>query len=604
MLNWLRRPSVPAPSAKVDAAASGSRSTSAAAPRQSTQTSGQKVLRQAWRRSRPGLLVIFVLTAFIALLKLTLPLYIFQLLDRVIASRSLDTLYLLTGIAAFALTVGSIAELTRRWMLAHWSNWIEHNLGKELFLSSVGTERTRGPGRTLDDLNECSQFVSGSGATAWLDAIWAPAFVFIVYLIHPTLGYIVMACIALILILGIAHEIITRPMRAAARRAKQRGDRWIATAEQNQETIAGLNVLDELADRWHRSLTRRGRENRISRMTGSAISEAMRYIENGQRVTCYGVGVWLAIGDSLTVGGIIAAAVLGRLGTAGIRRAMVGWRQLAVVLRAYQRIKRRLQEARPEQHAIRDPNAAQTLHIDQVTHTYNAWSRPVFRKVDLTVEPGEIMCILGPSGSGKSTLARLIAGTAEPTMGSIRLAGLDIARFTRFERQSLLGYLQQDTKLLTGTIAENITSMRRADEATIVEAAKMAGIHDVILQLPDGYETEIKGQSSFLAGGEIRRLGIARAVFGRPHLIVLDEPEANLDEELVTSLTRVLAICKSWGSIVVVTSQQERFAALADKIVILGKAAKPRIYGSYAAYSQATSDNGHHEDVSTKETSP
>ncbi|MFZ4808533.1 MAG: type I secretion system permease/ATPase [Hyphomicrobiaceae bacterium] len=604
MLNWLRRQQASAKTASVDAAGAHVRSANSSLERKVTQTGGQRVLREAWRRSRPGLLVVFILTAFIALLKLTLPLYIFQLLDRVIASRSLDTVYLLTGIAVFGLTAGSIAELTRRWMLAHWSNWIEHNLGKDLFLSSVAHDRSRGPGRTLDDLNECSQFVAGSGATAWLDAMWAPAFVFIVYLIHPTLGYIVIGSIVLILVLGVAHEVITRPMRAAARRAKQRGDRWIATAEQNQETIAGLNVLDELADRWHRNLTRRGRENRNSRMTGSAISEAMRYIENGQRVACYGVGVWLAIGDSLTVGGIIAAAVLGRLGTAGIRRAMVGWRQLAVVLRAYQRIKRRLQDARPEQHAIRDPNAAQTLHIDQVTHTYSEWSRPVFRKVDLTVEPGQIMCILGPSGSGKSTLARLIAGTAEPVMGSVRLAGLDIARFTRFERQSLLGYLQQDTKLLSGTIAENITSMRRADEEAIVEAAKLAGIHNVILQLPDGYETEIKDQSNFLAGGEIRRLGIARAVFGRPHLIVLDEPEANLDEELVASLTRVLAICKSWGSIVVVTSQQERFAALADKIVILGKSAKPRIYGSYAEYSRQAPDDGPGDDVSMKEVSP
>jgi PrtD family type I secretion system ABC transporter len=534
-------------------------------------------IREAWRRSRSGIAIVLLLTCFLNVLKLTLPLYIFQLLDRVIASRSVDTLLLLTAITVFAMLAASLAEFLRRSMLGHWGTWIVEHFGRQLFIGSIDRRRARRPGKALDDLATASGFVSTSALSSWLDALFAPAFLFIVYLIHPLLAGIVLTGMLVMLSLGIANETLTRPIRAEMRKARRRSEGWLLAAEQQLETVSGLSIGERLADRWHASIARRGAEQRISRTTAAAIGEAMRFSEAAQRIACYGVGVWLAIDGALSVGGIIAGAVLGRIGTSAVRRAMAHWRDLVLANRAYKRIKRRLDARRTQTHAVRDPDAKLSLHLDQVTFTHNAWSQPLFRQLDLKVEPGELLCIIGPSGSGKTTLARLIAGVAEPTMGTIRLGGLDITRFSSSERQALLGYLPQAIGLLDGTIAENIASLRSLDARRIVDAARLAGIHEVIEALPQGYETRIGSQKSPLSGGELRRLALARAIYGKPRLIVLDEPETNLDPDLVEHLTRSIEELRASGSAVVVTSQLTLLSRMASVSILLSRTAPSQI---------------------------
>jgi len=526
-------------------------------------------MRAAWRRSLPGLLVIILLTIFINILKLTVPLYIFQMLDRVIASRSFDTLIMLTIMAGFAFLTASLAEMLRRVMLIHWSMWIKTQFGKSLFAGSFNGARDRPPSKSIDDLKEVSEFASSSGLTAWLDAIWAPAFLLLVYVIHPLLALIVLGGMISMLLLGVLNETVTRPLRSAARQAKQKSEGLLAAAETNRETVAGLNVAPRLAARWDASAALQASENSASRLAGLSISETMRFIEGIQRIACYAVGVWLTIEGSMTAGGVIAGAVLGRLGTSAVRKGMSSWRPLTVAWRAHQRIADKLKSMSEPRAAIRDRKQPLALNIERVTHSYNSKMAPVITELELSIRPGESLVVIGPSGSGKSTLARLIAGTLEPTAGRILLGELDVSRFTTDERQRLIGYLQQDTHMLPGTISENISALREADPQDIVEAAKLAGIHDVIMRLPKGYETQLSGQSIPLSGGEIRRLGLARALFGQPHVIILDEPEANLDEGLVAHMLEALSICRASGALLVVTSQSADFAAIADKVLVL-----------------------------------
>lgn len=550
----------------------------AAAPAQRRRARPRSIaMRDAWRRSRTGLTVVVLLTAFLNALKLTLPLYIFQLLDRVIASRSVDTLVLLTAITILAVLAGSLAELVRRSMLGHWASWIEQDFGKKLFLGSLDRRRARAPGKALDDLGTASGFVSGPGLTSWLDAMWAPAFLLIVYLIHPLLSAIVLTGMLAMLGLGVLNEILTRPMRAEMRRERRRSESWLSAATQQLETVAGLNLGGRLVDRWHASESKRGVERRLSRTTAAAIGEAMRFAEAMQRIACYGCGVWLAIEGALTTGGIIAGAVLGRIGTSAVRRAMANWRTLVLAHRSYRRTKRRLETSRRASSAVRDPDATLSLHLDQLAFTHNAWSRPLFRQLELRLQPGGLLCVVGPSGSGKTTLARLIAGVAEPTMGTVRLGGLDITRYAPTERQALLGYMPQSIGLINGTIAENIASLRPLDARSLVEAARLAGIHHVIEGLPEGYETHITAQNGPLSGGELRRLALARALYGKPPLIVLDEPETNLDPDLVAHLARSIAILCANGSAVVVTSQLLALSTTATTTIVLSRSAPPEI---------------------------
>jgi PrtD family type I secretion system ABC transporter len=530
-----------------------------------------------WRAARAGLAVTLLLTAFIAVLKLTLPLYIFHLLDRVIASRNIDTLLLLTLIAVFGVLMAAIAEFIRRTMLRDFAGWIESQIGKRLFQLGVSGASKGGPARALERLDDVTQFVAGPGSTTWLDVLFAPAFLLIVWLIHPNLAAIVAIGMVLIVGLAVAADRLTRPRRAEARRARLRGESWVTAANLSPETVSGLNLGERIAQRWSNNAARERREQMGSRMLLGALGEASRLTEVLQRIACYGLGVWLAINGQMTVGGIIAAAVLGRLGTSSVRRAVGNWRQLRLALRSWRRICRLLDTTPAASPALRDPDSPRPLVIDQVTLRYAGQPSPIVSQLDVVVRPGEILAIVGPSGAGKSSLARMITGVAAPTSGAVRLGDIDVMRLTERERGQDIGYLPQHVSLFAATVTENIASLRRSSDRDVVEATRLAEVHDRIMRLPDGYETRLAPSQTLLAGGEIRRLGLARALHGKPRLIVLDEPESHLDDALVDKLMASLDVCRQWGAIVVVTAQTMRLTAIADQVVVLAKGEPHRI---------------------------
>ncbi|MBU2583567.1 MAG: ATP-binding cassette domain-containing protein [Alphaproteobacteria bacterium] len=553
-------------------------------------------LAEAWRASRAGLLVVAILTLFANLLKLAVPLYIFQLLDRVIASRSVDTLLVLTGITVFAVLSAALIEYVRRWLLGRWGVWIEARFARALFVSSMQRNRTRGPSRALGDLSELRQFVSSSSATAWLDVVFAPAFLFVVYLIHPLLALVILTSMSIILALGLANEVLTRRSREAARAAKGESRDWLETAVRHHETVYTLNLVDRVAKRWHNVSRSRLEENLSTKLSGIAFADAMRFTEIIQRIVCYGLGIWLALADSLTVGGVIAAAVLGRIASSSVRRAMASWRNLALARKAYARVARRLSNTSDTPAAIRDKTKPLALTINKVTHRHRDGERPVFRNLTVRLEPGQMACIIGPSGSGKSTLARLIAGAILPDRGRIRLGELDIHRLAPKERQSFVGYQEQDVSLLGASISDNIGGLVKARQEDIVAAAKRASVHNVVMALPQGYETLIDPETPELAVGERKRIGLARAFFGNPRLIVLDEPEANLDDRVIERLSKSLAAMCAEGAVVIALSQSDTFVDIADKVITLSRGSRVNVFETRADYLAAKQPNNNSED--------
>lgn len=541
-------------------------------------------MHEAWRRSLGGICVILLLTAFVNILKITIPLYIFQLLDRVVASRSVDTLVLLTAITVFAIMCAAVAACVRKWMLIHWASWMERYFGRQLFLSSLNQPKRRPPARALTDLSDVSDFLAGSAASNWLDALWTPVFLFIVYQIEPRLGLVVFLGMLTVVVAGVIGEVSSRPARKTMRQARKRSNVWLSTVEQKLETIASLNLTSTIAGRWDRSSKRRADASVVNRLIAVGASESMRLAEALQRIACYGIGVWLVIEGVLTVGAVIAAAVLGRFATSGLRKGMQNWRTLVLAYRAHNRTSARLEQLPDARPPIRDAADVQELHIDQVTHTHSSWSRPLFNMLDIHVTPGQVLCIAGASGTGKTTLARLIAGIATPTMGAIRLGGLDVSRYPESDRRRILGYMQQHVDLLSGTVAENITCLRPVEDAKVVEASRLAGLHDFVSRLSNGYETRIDPKKVTFSGGEIRRVGLARAFFDAPSLIVLDEPEANLDAGSVQHLLDALKKCRTRGAIVVITTQKDQLASIADKVIRLTHTGDAIVFESAAAY--------------------
>ena len=545
---------------------------------------GSPRMKDAWRRSLPGIFVIIILTLFVNILKITIPLYIFQLLDRVVASQSIDTLILLTTITVFAIVCGALGSCIRKWMLIHWASWIEQYFGKQLFLVSLNQPKRRPPARALSDLSDVGDFLAGSAASNWLDAVWVPVFLFIVYQIDPRLGLVVLLGMVTVALAGVIGEISSRPVRKTMRQAGKRSNMWLSTVEQKLETVASLNITSTIAGRWERSSRRRADASAVNRLISVGAAEGMRLTEALQRIACYAIGVWLVIDGVLSVGAVIAAAVLGRFATSGLRKAMQNWRSLILAYRAYKRTSSRLERLPEARQPIRDTDEAAALHIDQITHTHSSWSRPLFNMLDVRVGPGQILCIAGASGTGKTTLARLVSGTASPTMGAVRMGGLDVSRYSESDRQNFLGYMQQQVELFSGTLADNISCLRLAEDAQIIEASRLAGVHEFVSRLANGYETNVDPKKATFSGGEIRRLGLARAFFGNPSLIVLDEPEANLDAGSVEQLISALLACRARGAILVVTTQKDQLASIADKVIRLLPGGDAVVFESAAAY--------------------
>ncbi|MCB1522392.1 MAG: ATP-binding cassette domain-containing protein [Hyphomicrobiaceae bacterium] len=553
----------------------------ARAPATESVSWGRDGLREAWAQSRPGLVTVGMLTVLVNLLRIALPLFVFQVLDRVMASRSIDTLAVLAVFTVFAVIVGALAEIVRRWMLVSWGDYIEAVFGRALFVSGLSSEigsrnraATAGPSRALADLAALRQFVSGGAVIAWLDVWFAPFFLLVVYLIHPALAGIVFTSMCIMLALGIVNERTTRDARSSAKSAKRASASFIEAAELQPEAVMSRPVAERLAGRWHEEAHARREGNLVVRLSGLAISDTMRLVETLQRIACYAIGAMLAISGSLTIGGVIAGAVLGRIASTPVRRAMSQWRTLSLARMSYHRLKERLSRLDRLRAPLYDRQAPLTLKLSNVTHRYGRRDRAVVKGLSLTAMPGELVAIHGPSGSGKSTLARLSAGLTSPTAGRICLGELDVAHLLRTPDGAPVGYLPQDVGLPEGTIQEIISGFADDRSKRVVEAAKGAGIHDIVMGLPGGYDTVISPQARPLAGGELKRLAIARAIYRRPSLIVLDEPEANLDRRTVRQLIATLDRLKATGSVIVVTSLSKTFLGVADHIVELGRGSR------------------------------
>ena len=319
-------------------------------------------LRTAWSQSLPGLVVIVLLSFFINVMKLAIPIYMFQLLDRVIASRSVETLLMLTVMTVCAVIAAAVAEIVRRWMLMRWGGWIERKFGRRLLLMSLQNETRRRPSASLRDLGTLRQFVSGSAATAWLDVVWTPAFFLVVYLIHPLIALILAAGVLVMAALGTLSDLVTRSARSAATKATEdRGD-WLATAERRSETIGSLKIAGNLADRWDRSSSERITENLSTRWYSLTSAETLRFVENLIRIGSYGVGVWLVLKGELSVGGGIAAGLLARMASGTARHAMASWQKLASARSAYLRISMQLADGSATLPPVLDPLADAAAH--------------------------------------------------------------------------------------------------------------------------------------------------------------------------------------------------------------------------------------------------
>jgi PrtD family type I secretion system ABC transporter len=527
------------------------------------------------RQLRPFVLLAATASLVLNVALLAPALYMLQVFDRVFASRSIETLVMLSLLAALALVLAYFMDTVRARALAWAGRALERRLAPaalEGVLRDAAAPSGRADGDLVRDIGQLRSFLGGSGVHALFDAPWVPIYVLVIALMHPLLGAtaaigaLLLAAIAL-LIEKLTHEPVREVVagsRASARHAE--------ALARNAEVIVGMGMTGAAVAAWQV-----GQEKLLEAQarvggTTAELGAAARIARQGLQVAMLGVGAWLVIGLDASAGIMVAATILFGRALQPLEHLIGGWKAMVGARNAWQRL-----GAKPAAHAERAklalPSPSGRLELEQVVFA-PAPNRPaLIKRVSFSIEPGESLGIIGPSASGKTTLVRLMLGIWKPQSGVIRLDAADIASWDRDALGQHVGYLPQDVELFAGTVAENIARLAAVDSHKVVEAARLAHAHDMILRLPQGYETEIGQAGAVLSGGQRQRIALARALYGNPQLIVLDEPNANLDAEGERALSAAFAGLKARGATVVLVAHRPAMMSALDKLAVLNEGA-------------------------------
>ena len=542
------------------------------------------LLRDTLAACRGGFAAIVVFSLGINLLMLTAPLYMLQTFDRVLSSRSTDTLILLSLMAAVAILTLAALEVVRSQILLRVSAWLDRRLSGPVLAGSIDATLHRGEGPSVQGLRDVATFrtfLSGPAMFPILDAPWAPIFLAVIFIMHPVLGWIALAGALTLFAFAVTNELATRKLLMRSGGASIRALNRAEATVRNADAIEAMGMAPNLVARWHKDNAEMMASQSRASNRSAGITAASKFTRLGLQIGILGAGSWLVLGAEITPGTMIAASIIMARALAPVEQAIGSWRSMIAARGAYQRVKRQLGAMPARGAAMPLPVPTGKLTVTGVGFQYPGAADPILRGVSLKIEPGQSVGVIGPSAAGKTTLARLLVGNLTPAAGHVRLDGADVATWEREDLGRHIGYLPQDIELFAGTVRENIGRMGAADADAVIAAARVAEVHDMVLRLPQGYETEIGHGGVALSGGQRQRVALARAVFGEPKLVVLDEPNSNLDYAGEEALVRTLAALKGRGVTLIVIAHRPAILTHADDILVLGKGAV-RMYGPSA----------------------
>ena len=526
------------------------------------------LIGRALHRSRSVFAWIGLFSLFINLAMLNGPLFMLQVYDRVLASRSHETLFFLTLLAVGVLAFQALMEVARAELLIRSGARLDAELSGEAFGLSLGKAQISAA-QGLRDLETVRHFLAGPGLIALFDAPWTPFFILFVFLLHPLLGVLALAGAAIILLLAYFSELTTRGALTEAALAHRDSEYFVSTLHNNCESARAMGMGDNLQRRWQEHHQAGMAWQSLASDRATRLNAAAKLARQAIQIFALGLGAWLALENQITAGAIVAASIIMGRALAPIESTIGQWRSFVQARQAYARLSAAL-------HADNDAGPRTTLpppdgvfKLDGVWVRHDGVRDPILSNVSLELAAGEVLGVVGPTGSGKTTLARLMIGALKPASGSVRLDGAEVSDWPRAELGPHIGYLAQDVELLDGTVAENISRYGRHDSAAIVEAAKIAGAHDFILTLPDGYDTIVGERGKLLSGGQRQRVGMARAVYGKSRIVVLDEPNANLDLAGEMDLRRAVKQLKSQGRTVIIVTHRSSVLPAVDKLAVL-----------------------------------
>lgn len=529
-------------------------------------------LQRALSACKGSFLSVGFFSMFVNLLMLVPPMYMLQVYDRVLSTQSLDTLIMLTLVVVFLFMVMGGLELVRSRMLVRIGNRLDTTINQRLYSAMFRRSLVAQGGQSaqpLNDLTSLRQFLTGNGLFAFFDAPWVPIYLGILFVFHPWLGVFATCAGIILFALAVANEKSTKNLLAEANSEHIQAQNLANSNLRNAEVLHAMGMLPGIMGRWskrhHEFLAKQSQaSDRAGALTNT--SKVMRLLFQS---LILGLGALLVLEGEMTPGMMIAGSILMGRALAPIDQMIGGWKGFVSARGAYGRLNELLTQIPDEQRHMSLPSPQGIVDVENVAAAPPGTRMATIRGINFSVAKGEHVGIIGPSAAGKSTLARVLLGIWPTQVGDVRLDGGEINQYNRDELGPYIGYLPQDIELFDGTISENIARFGNVDPEKVVVAAKKAGVHEMVLELSNGYDTIIGSNSGALSGGQRQRLGLARALYGNPVLVVLDEPNANLDDAGERALGQAIAQLKAEGTTLFVVSHRTSVLKNMDKLLVM-----------------------------------
>lgn len=545
----------------------------------------RNLLRATLKRARGGFAAAAMFTFVVNLLILTMPIYMFQLFDRVMGSRNMSTLVVLFVIAVTAFVIQAVIDNIRSHVFIRLSSYIDKVLSPRLFAANMAAAMERGSAPNTDllrDLQDLRLFLTGQAVFNVMDIPWTPLFMMVLFAFDAWIGAVAMIGLGMLFTLGFINDRITRAGGKESSAKLRQALGYADATARNARVVDSMGMRDYMVDRWAEAHdTGTQQQARVS-AASSFVTAGSKFVMFTIQISVMSTAViqMLTPGSTLTPGALIASVILvGRL-IAPVQAAIGSWRMVTQAIDSYHRLNNALARQGNAEHSESRMSFARPegrLSVENVGYQPAGREKPVLSRVNFEIAPGEVLGLVGPTAAGKTTLGEIIVGAVKPHVGAVRLDGIEMVSWRSSERGRYVGYLPQDIELFAGTIRDNIARFYPdAQDDDVIEAAQRAGLHEMILQLPKGYDSEIGHGGTLLSGGQRQRLALARALFGNPVLLVLDEPNASLDTAGEDALLTAVQDAKQRGSTVVIIAHRPGILQSADKVLILQNGAVAR----------------------------
>ncbi len=540
-------------------------------------TTPKTVLKESVQQCSSSLIIVLFFSFFINLLMFVAPLHMLQIYDRVLVSRSEVTLVVLTILAVGLLVIYGILEGIRSRITLRiglkFDDLMSGRMLDRVFEVAVRRPSLGPPQQLLRDVDSLREFMGGPALIALCDAPWVPVFIAVCFVLHPILGFVSLAGAVIIFILAASNELLTTKKLLEANRLWMKASNEAFVSLRNSEIVRALGMVPGIKANWESNRDVALKHQVIASDRAGSIVAGSRFVRLSLQVIILATGGYLAIQDEISPGTMIAASIIMGRALAPVEMAVAQWKNFQSAREAYKRLDKTLKEVPENQELMDLPPLKGNLSLQGVflSPPENPPGMLILNNVSVEFLPGSITGIIGPSGCGKSSLVRAIVGVWKVFRGSVRFDGASIDQWSPEKLGPYIGYMPQDVELFGGTVAQNICRFQEVDSNEVIEAAQKAGVHELILKLPDGYDTEIGPGGQALSGGQRQRLALARALYKRPKVVVLDEPNSNLDAAGEKALTEAIIKEKNSGSTVIVVSHRPSLLTCTDNILVLNE---------------------------------